>query len=53
MLKEKLKIYLKEESTGWRLPEIAWLGIATAVILGLSLYWQDNFVSITAALTGV
>ena len=53
MLKEKLKIYLKEESTGWRPPEIAWLGIATAVILGLSLYWQDNFVSITAALTGV
>lgn len=53
MLKEKLKIYLKEESTGWRPPEIVWLGIATAVILGLSLYWQDNFVSITAALTGV
>ena len=33
--------------------ELAWLAAATAVILGLSLYWRDSPVSLLAALTGV
>lgn len=53
IMKEKLNRYLKEELTGWTPPELLWLGIATAVILGLSIYWGDNLISITAALTGV
>ena len=49
----KLKAYLKNELTGWKAFDIAWLAIATAVILGLSLYWKDNWISLIAALTGV
>ena len=50
---EKIKRFLKTELSGWTAPEVAWLLIATAVILGLSLYWQDSLVGIISALTGV
>ena len=49
----KLRTYLKSELSGWKLPEVIWLGVATAVILGLSIYWKDNWVSLVAGLTGV
>lgn len=49
----KVKRFLKEEASGWKVFDVAWLLIATAVILGLSIYWKDNMVSLTAALTGV
>ncbi len=52
-MKEKLKQYLKSEITGWKSLDMIWIGIATAVILGLSIYWKDNLVSMFAALTGV
>lgn len=45
--------YLKSELTGWKPFDVVWMGIATAVILGLSLYWKDTAVSLFAALTGV
>ncbi|MCI8303251.1 MAG: nicotinamide mononucleotide transporter [Lawsonibacter sp.] len=45
--------FLKSELTGWKPLELAWLAAATAVILGLSLYWRDSPVSLLAALTGV
>ena len=50
---DKLKNYLKSEITGWKPFDIAWLAIATAVILFLSIWWRDNWISLTAALTGV
>ena len=50
---KKIKEFFAEELRGWKPLEAAWLALATAVILGLSLYWKDNWVSITAALTGV
>ena len=50
---DKLKKYLKDELSGWKAIDVVWLGVATAVILGLSIYWKDNFVSLVAALTGV
>lgn len=49
----KLKKYIKEELTGWKVLDVAWLVFATAVILGLSIYWKDSLISIFAALTGV
>ena len=52
-LYEKLKSFLKSELTGWKMLEILWLVLATAVILGLSIYWGDNIISILAAVTGV
>lgn len=47
------KEFLDSERKGWRPAELAWLGLATAVILGLSIYWGDSAVSLIAALTGV
>lgn len=51
--KEKLKQWIKKECTGWSRFDVVWIMIATAVILGLSIYWKDNMISIIAALTGV
>ena len=50
---EKIKQFVEGELRGWKPLELMWLGLATAVILALSIYWKDNWVSITAALTGV
>lgn len=51
--KDKLWQWIKKECTGWSRFDVAWIMIATAVILGLSIYWKDNMISIIAALTGV
>ena len=48
-----IKRYIKSELTGWKPFDVAWLIIATAVILGLSIYWKDNWISLLAAVTGV
>lgn len=52
-MKTKLGTFIKNECAGWKAFDIAWLTFATAVILGLSLYWHDTWVSLVAALTGV
>lgn len=52
-LTQKTQKFWRGERTGWKPLELAWLGAATAVILGLSLYWRDSPVSLLAALTGV
>jgi len=49
----KIKSFVKTELSGWKPLEVAWLAIATAVILGVSIYWKDTAVGIVAALTGV
>ena len=53
MSENTLVRYLQSERRGWKAWEIGWLALATAVILGLSIYWKDNWVSLTAAVTGV
>ena len=52
-MKTKIAAFIKNECAGWKAFDIAWLTFATAVILGLSLYWHDTWVSLIAALTGV
>ena len=47
-----LKKYIKSELTGWKPFDVTWLLLATAVILGLSIYWKDTLLSLTAAVTG-
>lgn len=37
----------------WSLFEKLWLLISTVLILGLSIYWKDNLIGITASLTGI
>ena len=48
-----MRQYVKNEFIGWRPLESVWLWFATAVILGLSIYWHDNAIGIISALTGV
>ncbi len=48
-----VKKFFKDEIKGWKPSEVCWLAIATAVILGLSIYWKDSAAGIIAALTGV
>ncbi len=48
-----LKKFLKSEFTGWKPFDVIWLVLATAVILGLSIYWKDTWISLGAAVTGV
>jgi len=49
----KLKSFVKTELSGWKPLEVAWLVIATAVILGVSIYWKDTAMGIICSLTGV
>ena len=44
---------LKKQFKSWTTLDYAWLIIANAIILGLSLYWQDSVISIISAITGV
>ncbi len=48
-----IKKFFANERAGWKPFDLAWLAAATAVILGLSVYWKDSWMSLTAALTGV
>lgn len=52
-MKNSLKKYIQSELTGWKVIDIVWLVIATVVILGLSIFWKDNWMSLLASLTGV
>lgn len=52
-MREKMQKYVKSELTGWKKMEVAWLVIASAVILALSIYWKDSMIGIMSALTGV
>ena len=47
------KKFFKSEFTGWKPFDVIWLVFATAVILGLSIYWKDTWISLGAAVTGV
>lgn len=43
----------KRQFKNWTTLDYAWLIIANAVILALSLYWKDSVISIISAMTGV
>lgn len=53
MDKGSFRKFIRSEMTGWKVPDIIWLAVATAVILGLSIYWKDNWISLVSAITGV
>ncbi len=48
-----LKSFVKNELTGWKKWEVAWLLVACVVITCLSIYWDDSLMGIISALTGV
>ena len=45
--------FIKEELSGWKKAEVSWLLLACAVIIGLSIYWQDSLMGIISSTTGV
>lgn len=48
-----IKLFIKNEISGWKFWEVAWLLIACIIISGLSIYWGDNLMGIISATTGV
>lgn len=50
---KRLKLFIKDEITGWLAWEVLWLLAVCAVIAGLSIYWGDNLMGIISATTGV
>lgn len=48
-----LKQFIRNEITGWKKTELAWLLLACAVITALSIYWQDTLMGIISSVTGV
>jgi nicotinamide mononucleotide transporter len=44
---------LKRYFEDWSIWEKAWLFSFTAIIIGLSIFWQDSIIGITASLTGI
>lgn len=52
-LKEKATAFLRRECSGWKTWEVAWMALATLVIIGLSLYWEDTLMGIISSTTGV
>ena len=48
-----MKEFIKRELAGWKKLEIAWIVIATIVMLGLSIYWKETVIGIVSALTGI
>lgn len=47
------KKFIKNEIEGWKKLEVTWLLIACAVIVGLSIYWDDTVMGIISSTTGV
>ena len=47
------KKFIKIEIEGWKKLEVTWLLIACAVIVGLSIYWDDTVMGIISSTTGV
>lgn len=44
---------LRNEFSGWKKSELAWLALACSIITGLSLYWGDSPLGIISSVTGV
>ena len=51
--KEKTNQFLKNEMSTWTMFEKTWFILATIVIVVLSIYWKDSWISFTASVTGV
>ena len=48
----KVRTWLQNEISGWKKWEVAWLITACAIIVALSIYWQDTWMGILSATTG-
>ena len=48
----KVRTWLQNEISGWKKWEVVWLITACAIIVALSIYWQDTWMGILSATTG-
>ena len=48
----KVRTWLQNEISGWKKWEVVWLITACAIIVALSIYWQDTWMGILPATTG-
>ncbi len=53
--KQRMKFsdFVREECSNWKKKELAWLGIATLIIIGVSLAWGDSLFGIISSVSGV
>ncbi len=49
----RIKVFIKDELTGWKKWQIFWMIFANAMILGISIYQKDTVLGIAASITGV
>lgn len=49
----KISVILQKEIKGWKIWEMLWLFLSVSVILCLSIFWGDNLIGITAAVSGI
>ncbi|MCI9118681.1 MAG: nicotinamide mononucleotide transporter [Flavonifractor sp.] len=47
-----MRTWLQNEISGWKKWEVVWLITACAIIVALSIYWQDTWMGILSATTG-
>ena len=52
-MKQKASAFLRQELSGWKAWEVAWVILASLVIIGLSIYWNDTLMGIISSTTGV
>ena len=50
---EKIKGWIRSETTGWKHWEVGWLLFACIMITGISIYWKDSWMGIISAVSGV
>ena len=48
-----MKKFLKNELAGWKKFEVLWLTLASVIILGVSIYFEEGPIGIICGLTGV
>lgn len=52
-MQKKWNDFLRQELTGWQVWEIVWIVLASVIIIGLSVYWNDTLMGIISSTTGV
>ncbi len=52
-MRNKIKQFINAELAGWTPFEVIWLAVSCAIMIALSVYWQDTLMGIISATTGV
>ncbi len=50
---DKIVAFLRREGSNWTPFELGWMFFCCAVIVGLSIYWDESWIGIISSLTGI